>query len=193
MAFKQGKIVDSFSVKVKDGKEIEVVFRYPKKSDLKAVLKLVNSVRNESDYLGHRKTETLKSEREWLKKTLSNMKKKNGFVLFVEVESKLVGDASIQPYQYESGAHIGTFGIMLKENLTGLGIGSRLGKRILELAKKETNYKIIESGYFAKNRRSARLHKRLGFKECGRLQKGSMLKNGKFDDTIWLYKTIRRI
>jgi len=193
MAFKEGKVVDSFSVKGKGGKKIQVTFRYPKKSDLKACLKMVNFVRREAECLGQRRIETLASEKKWLKKQLADMRKKKAVVVLVEAEGELVGDASIQPYQYDTAAHIGTFGIMLKEEFTGIGVGTRLGKRILELAKKETTYKIIESGHFSTNRRSAKLHKRLGFKKCGLLPNGSLLKGGGYDGTVWLYKQIKKL
>ncbi len=193
MVFKEGKIVDSFSVKGKGGEKIQVIFRYLKKGDVKACLKMVNSIRSEAECLGQRRMETLKTERDWLKKQLEDIRKKKAVDVLVEAGGKLVGDASIHPYNYESGAHVGTFGIMLKEEFTGIGIGTRLGKKILELAKKETTYKIIESGHFSKNRRSAKLHKRLGFTKCGLLPNGSLLKNGGYDGTVWLYKQIKKL
>ncbi len=193
MPFKQGKVVDSFSVKGKGGKKTQVIFRYPKKSDAKACLKMVNSIRREAEYLGKRKMETLKSERKWLKGRLSEMRQGKGFVVFVGIDGHLVGDSSVLPTSYDASEHVGTFGIMLKEKFTGFGIGSRLAKKVLELAKKETKLKMIESTHFSKNRRSTALHKKLGFKQYGRFPKECKLRQGGYDDAIYLYKQIKRL
>ena len=193
MSFREGKIVGSFSVNSKGGSRISVVLRYPGKGDAMACLEMVNFIRAEADFLGQRRTETIASERKWLKQQLDGMKKKKALVVLAEADGKLIGDASISPYHYDAGPHIGTFGIMLKEEFTGIGIGTRLGKKVLELAEKETAYKIIESGYFASNKRSAALHKKLGFKKCGFLPNGSRLKSGKFDGSVWLFKQIKKL
>jgi RimJ/RimL family protein N-acetyltransferase len=193
MPFKQGKVVDKFSVKGKDGEKIQTIFRYPKKSDAKACLKMINSVRREAEYLGQRRMETLKSERKWLKDRLSEMRKRKGIFLLVEIEGELIGSASVLPGTYEASDHVGTFGIVLAEKFTGFGIGTRLGKKTLELAKKETKFKLVDSTHFSKNRRSAKLHKKLGFKRYGRFPNECRLKKGGYDDSIWLYKQIKRL
>jgi len=193
MPFKEGKIVDSFPVKGKDGEKIQLLFRYPKKSDAKLALKMVNSIRKEAKCLGQRRMETLKTERQWLKKSLENMRKGTALVIFVEVNKRLVGNTSIQPVHFDVSKHVGNFGIMLMEEFTGIGVGTRLAKKVLELAKKETSYKIIESGYFSKNKRSAVLHKKLGFKQWGKFPNDVVLRNGKYDDSICLYKQIKKL
>jgi len=190
---KKGKAIDRFFAKAKDGKKIQVLFRYPSKKDLKAVLKMVNSIRKEAEYLGMRRIETLKSERKWLFNRLKEMRKKEAITLLVEIDSELVGDSSIWPLRRDASPHIAEFGIMLKEEFTGIGIGTRLSKKILQLARKETSYKIIESGYFAENKRSEKLHKKLGFKKYGRFPKGLKFKSGKYCDQILLFKVIKRM
>lgn len=193
MPFKQGKIVDSFSVKGKDGKEIKAIFRYPRKGDARACLKLVNFIRREADYLGSRKMETLKSERKWLEDRLKEMRQGRAVILLVEVDGELVGDSSIIPVPFDTSSHVGTFGIMLKEEFTGLGIGKRLARKTLQLAKSETGYRIIESGYFAPNKRSRGLHKSLGFRQYGVFPKESRLRDGGYCDHVYVYKQIKKM
>jgi len=187
---KQGNAVDCFSVKGKDGKKIKAIFRFPSKKDVRDLLKMVNSIRTEADYLGMHRMETLKSERKWLFDRLKEMEKRTAITLLVEINGELAGNSSIWPVRRDACKHIGEFGIMLKEKFTGHGIGTRLGKKMLQLAKKETGYKIIESGHLSPNKRSAKLHKKLGFKQYGRLPKGCKLKTGKYCDHILLYKVI---
>jgi len=190
---KPGKVVDSFRVKGKDGKKIQVIFRYPSMKDVKAALKMVNEIRDEADYLGRRRHETIKTEKAFIAKQIENMCKRKGIILFVEINGELVGDASIQPLDYEVSEHVGKFGIMLKEEFTGIGIGTRLMRKVLQLAKKHTRFKIIESSYFSKNTRSRKLHKKLGFKQCGKFPKGDLLRDGSYCDHIQLYKFIKKL
>lgn len=193
MHFKEGKIVDCFSIKGKDGMPHDIVFRYPSMHDAKAAVRMVNSIRREADYLGMRRIETLKSEKKWLKGKIEEMRKREGLMLFVEAGGKLVGDASIQPSRLDASAHVGTFGIMLEEEFMGIGIGTRLTKKILALAKKHTMFKIIESGYFVKNRRSNSLHQKFGFRLIGIAPKECRLKNGKYCDHAYVYKIIKKL
>lgn len=193
MAFREGRVVDSFSTKGKDGEKIQVIFRYQKKSDAKPCLKMINSIRREADFLGQRRMETLASEKKWLKARLSEIRQRKAVFLFVEIEGQLVGSAAVLPGTYEASSHVGTFGIVLKEKFTGFGIGSRLAKKVLELAKKETKFKMFTSTLFSKNRRSAALHKKLGFKQYGRFPKECKLRQGGYDDSIYLYKQIKRL
>jgi RimJ/RimL family protein N-acetyltransferase len=82
---------------------------------------------------------------------------------------------------------------MLKEKFTGLKIGTRLAKIVLELAKKQTKFKIIESGFFAKNKRSHALHKKFGFRLLGVAPKECKLKNGEYCDHVYVYKIIGKL
>jgi RimJ/RimL family protein N-acetyltransferase len=190
MSFREGKIIERFSVKGKGGKARSVVFRYPKKGDAKAALKMVNGIRREAEFLGMRRMETLRSERCWLEGRLSEMRQKKALVLFVEIDGRLVGDASIHAYHLDVSDHVGSFGIMLLREFTSLGIGARLAKKIFWLAKKETGFRLIDSGFFAENRISRDLHKKLGFKEYGVFPKAVRLRSGKYAGYVAAYRQI---
>ncbi|MDP2974021.1 MAG: GNAT family protein, partial [Candidatus Diapherotrites archaeon] len=99
----------------------------------------------------------------------------------------------ISPTAFDASMHVGHFGIMLKERFTGLGIGTRLGRKMLELAKKNTRFKVIESGFTAKNARSKRLHKKLGFKQYGVFPKAEKLKDGTYCSRVCVYKVIKKL
>ena len=139
---KEGKIVDKFSLNGKDGKKYEIIFRYPKKTDVKAALKMINYIRSGAEYLELRRMETLKSEKKWLFGMLEEMRKRKALTLFVEVNKELVGDSAVWPFGMDASTHVAEFGIALKEEFTELGIGTRLAKKVIQLAKKETDYKI---------------------------------------------------
>ena len=61
MKFKQGKNIKRFVVK-NNGNSLDVIFRYPKMSDAKQLLKLRNTTIKETDFLSGFKKLTLKKE-----------------------------------------------------------------------------------------------------------------------------------
>jgi len=188
---KEGAVVEEFTVKGKGRGKLNVVFRYPAVGDIREAMRLVNSVRDEADFLGQMHHETMKTEWIFIKSQLRNMRLRKGVFLFVEVNGALAGDAVISPLSLDTEAHVGHFGILLMERYTGLGIGTRLMRRMLLIAKGHTRFKIIESAYFSGNKRSARLHRKLGFRRYGLLPKGERLKSGEYGDRVFVCKKIK--
>ncbi len=178
--------VDEFSVK-KDGKNVSIKFRYPSMKDVPSALSYINAVRKEAEFLGLTHMETTESEKKYLQEQIENIEKRKGVFLFVEVENKIVGSSVIKPNSKDVSHHVGTFGISLREEFTGLGIGTRLARKVLELAKTETRFTLIESEHFSENKRSKALHEKLGFKQWGVFPNERKLKTGRLNDGVHLY------
>lgn len=186
---KPGKTVDCFTVK-KENKETEIIFRYPSLEDTKEAMQFINAARKEHRFLAERKTETMESEKKFIQSALENMKKKRALLLFAESNGKIIGDASLLPHKKEALFHIGIFGIVLRKEFTGLGIGTRLAEKLFELARKETGFEIVSSKHFSENKKSAALHKKLGFKKYGLFPREFKLKNKTYNNGIHYYKEL---
>lgn len=186
--FKQGLILERFKVK-KNNKTVEVIFRYPKKTDTNALLENYNKIISETDFLSRQKKVTLKEEKKWLLDTLKKMKKKDKIMLLIEVNKKIIGAADIDRHKEDTTQHRATFGIAMLQEFTGLGIGPRLSKLIMNLGKKEMNLELIMSSYFKGNRPSEKLHKRLGFRLIGKMPKARKRKAG-YQKEVFVYKLL---
>ncbi len=171
MNFKEGKTIDKFIVE-KDGKEIEVVFRYPKMSDARQIMESYNKIINETPFLSSVKPVSLDKEKKWLKEILKDTKKNDATMMIAEVDSNIIGNASVIRDKKEAMKHTGIFGIVLIHKFTGIGIGSRLTETILNLAKNNMKTEIIKSKYFSGNEQSLKLHKKFGFKVIGKIPDG---------------------
>ena len=189
---KQGKIVSEFDVKDRNGNSVHVSLRYPKESDVKAALKLVNEIRAEAEFLGFRRHETLESETKFINQKIKENDSGKGIFMFIEADGQLIGDVCLQPNEHDVSSHVGRLGIMIKEEFTELGIGSKALEKILKLVEK-TEFKIIESGHFKPNERSARLHKKFGFKKFGEFPNECRLRSGEYCPHIYLYKQIKKL
>ncbi|HLC37096.1 MAG TPA: GNAT family protein [archaeon] len=185
--FKPGKILEKINLKDKKGKIFELFIRYPKMSDAKHELIFVNKLRKTSKYLGNWHFETLKSEKDFLKRNIENMKKKKGVLLSVYLKNILIASVDLNPGEYDDDKHIALFGVGVLPEFQGLKLGTLIGKLILEIAKKETNFELIRSSFYRKNKASAKLHENLGFKKYGELSRGRKRPNF-YDNEILVHK-----
>jgi len=101
----------------------------------------------------------------------------------VKVNGELVGGATIEPRKGKA-SHVAYFGIFIKKNFRNLGIGTRLTRKLLELARQK-KFKIIQLYVFASNKQAIHIYKKLGFEEAGRIENGVRLPSDSYtDETI---------
>jgi len=179
-------MINSFLIKGK-----KVVFRYPKRYDLEGIWKFYNKAIRESieawGNLSRHTKVTLKEEGKWLRTAIERTRNKESIYLLVEAEGEIVGSSSIDIGLEESGKHVGFFGITLLESFTGIGIGTRLTKYIIEKAKENLKTEIVRLNVFSNNIRAYKMYRSLGFQEVGRIKKGMKIK-GKYADDIIMVK-----
>ena len=188
MKFKAGEMIEKFTVN-KNGKKVEVIFRFPELSDAKGAMISINKLVNENALIGAVKKKNMKQEKDWIKKLMQEIKNKNSFCIFVEINGKYIGSCQLKRKPIEATNHIAVIGISLDRDYRKLGIGERLMKTSMNLAKKHMNIEIIWLDYF-KGNPAAKLYIKLGFKECGWFPK--MRKKGKiYHDGIIMYKFLK--
>jgi len=178
---KPGKIVEKFNI---NGKT--VIFRYPTIKDLDGLLNCINSLVEERAMVRIQKKKTRKEEKEWLLKTLKNIKAKTEVFLVVDIEGKIMGSSGVTKNR-GAMAHVGELGISLRKEARGKGMGKRLFKALIREAKKVLKVKIITLEVFGRNSIAQNLYKKCGFKEMGRIKKG-VNHYGRFDDLVTMVK-----
>src|SRR3989338_6456128 len=124
MKFREGKIIDRFFVE-KNGRKIEVVFRYPRMGDAKQLMEFYNKAIKETDFLSTIKPVALSEEEKWLKEMIDGMKKNNAILILVYVNEKIYGTTTIIRNKEQAMHHVGVFGIAINQEFTGMGIGSK--------------------------------------------------------------------
>lgn len=187
---KEGQILEKMKIK-KNEEEIEVVFRLPKKSDTKKLMKCINSLVEERAMIAQMKKVTLTEEKEYLKKMLSNIKEGKEILVVVESQDKIIGSSSLslgkKGLVHE---HVAGFGIVLIKGYRGLGIGKKLMDLMINLARKKLNAEILTLSVFEKNKNAKQLYKDLGFKIYGKLPRSIKARN-RYDTEIMMYKVLR--
>jgi len=156
--------------KTKKGKEVSI--RYLYMNDTKDLLELYNSLVDEKAYTIACKKFTLEEEKLFIKDSLNKIEREEAIFLIAEVDGRAFGVASIKKEDSPMINHRGEFGIILKKEIRGEGVGQELIKAILKEAKRFLKIKIVTLNVFEENIPAINLYKKMGFVQIGRLEKG---------------------
>src|SRR3989344_1035156 len=159
----------------------EILIRYPKMSDCADLLKNINSLVDERAFIAHQVKQTKKSEEKWLVELLLKIRQKKSVALAVEINGRVVGLAQVGKERTEVESHVASFGISLRSEARGRGIGKKLLNAVIAEAKKVLRVKIITLTVFAVNKRAISLYRSCGFQKTETL-KGGIKHYGKFFD-----------
>lgn len=133
------------------------------------------------------KKKTQKEEKNWLKEELENVRNKKGVVLIAEHNGKVVGISDIKLRRGRQN-HIGEFGISIRKDYRGMGLGKKLMTQVLELARRELKPKpkIIRLSVFPENRIARSLYKKFGFRKVAKIPKQLQYKGRLLDEIIMI-------
>ena len=165
------------TVKLKNGRT--VVLDWLKEEDLPEVVEALNSVIRERKYLLLNDDITdMEEERQWFERG----KKEGMLYLIARIGGRVVGGASIHRHT-DKRAHVAEFGVYIKDGYRDLGLGTKLTKTFIEIAKKH-GIEILQISAFATNKRALHVYKKCGYKECGRLTRDIRFLDGTYTDRI---------
>jgi len=177
-------------IKIFNGKKITI--RPLLKKDLKLpekFRKFINSLITENAQVAFNKKLSLKEERIFLKNTLSQIKKRFGVFIVAEHNKIVVGTASIT-LKGNRQNHVGEYGITVRKDYRGIGLGGYLTEEIIKLSQKQLKPtpKIIRLSVFSTNKPAINLYKKHGFKKVAEIP-NQMEYNGKLvGETIMLLR-----
>lgn len=150
----------------------KIIFREPKMSDVKSALEMMNSLVEEKVYITVQEKQTLKGERDYFKKLFKEKKEKTRVDLFLDINGKVCGSATVSLIDNGVRKNTGELGILLRKEARGKGLGEKLFKKIMEKAAKELKIKIVTLYVFSENKIAINLYKKMGFKKLGTIKNG---------------------
>ena len=166
--------------------EKTIILRYPRLSDSKDLMNLINSLVKERSDIAKITQVTLRKEREWLSESLQSIRKKCKILILAELEGKIVGSCEISRDKYEVSQHVGTLGIAITREARGIGIGTTLINEAMKEANK-IGIKLVKLYVFDSNKRARELYERIGFVAAGVVPKG-VYHNKKYKDDVMMIK-----
>ncbi len=165
--FIPGKIVKEF--KTKKGKK--AVIRYPKWTDLDALLKYINKLSKEDTYITFSGEEISKDDEiEYLMGIFKKIEKKEMVMLCCFVDGKLAANSSVERDKEgrKRTHHLAEFAIAVDKDFRGEGIGKKNAKTVIKEAKEKIpGLKMLTLYVYDENKIAQELYKKLGFKYAG--------------------------
>ena len=182
--FKPNQIIDRLPV---NGKE--VIYRTVKMSDVDGCLKHINTLVKEKKYISMQKPISRKSESDWVKKKIKELKKGDKILVLAEVDGKIVGSAEVWRWPADCNRHISEVGITFSA-YRGMGLGTRMMQILEKIARDNFKSKIMIIKYFEDNKIAEGLYKKMGFVEAGRISKAANY-YGKYMAEVILSKELK--
>lgn len=109
----------------------------------------------------------------------------NNHLFVAEVEKngtkKVVGVVGLNVYNLPRLRHSASIGIMVHRDYQNMGIGTKLLKKVIDLADKELMLVRVELNVYVDNERAIKLYESFGFKIEGR-KKYASIRNGEYAD-----------
>ncbi|MBT2649797.1 GNAT family N-acetyltransferase [Bacillus sp. ISL-34] len=158
--------------------------------DAKAVLDVQDSVISEGEYfitVSEEFNKTLDQQREWIRRLLENERET---IIVAEINGEVVGWIGFQAENRKRMSHKGSFGMMIRNNFRGMGIGKQLIKALLDWAEANPFIEKVSLGVFSTNHRAISLYKSMGFIEEGRKIKEFKMSQSEYVDDIIMFKMV---
>ncbi len=183
MKFKPGAVIRTYEVKGR-----KVVFRWPRLSDARDLMKYRNSLVSERPpVLPITKPDmTLEKEKKYLKKIFKAMKKNTAAMLIIEVDGKFAASLHAKKTDPNSSIlnHIVEIGLGLYKEFRGMGLGHAIMEMLEHVSTKHLKAQIIMLWVFGYNKKARSLYRKHGYKETGKIPKGIKYKGKYYNDML---------
>jgi|WetSurMetagenome_2_1015567.scaffolds.fasta_scaffold00353_22 ribosomal protein S18 acetylase RimI-like enzyme len=168
----------------------KIIIGYPMKNDAQIFCDYINALSKEKTFVRFQGEEIkLEDETKYLNTQLERIIKRQTVELLAFCNNVLIGISSID-MKDKTESHEGVLGISIAKEYRGEGIGKIFMQLIIKEAEKNMpQLRIITLGVFGNNPLAISMYEKLGFKEYGRLPKGSLHKNN-YVDHIYMYKNV---
>lgn len=172
---------------------IDIIVRHVRRDDVEILLQFINTLSIEQTYITFQGEQmTLEEESRYVEGFIKKAEDNKAVKLLAFHKDELIGVCDITPKE-KVESHIGVFGLTIKKEWRGKGIGKLIMEKTLEEAQKNmSELKIITLGVFSNNPVAKTLYEKMGFKEYGLLPKGIQYK-GVLVDHIYMYKLVNEL
>ncbi len=168
------------------------IVRCVQPNDAANLLAYIRSVAQETGFFviqPHEFPATEVQERQWIQEHLGDPGK---LALLAEVAGEIIGSVSFENGPFQRTSHTGTFGVSVRKDWRGYGIGTAMLKTLLEWAEASPLIEKVGLSAFATNTEAIRLYRRLGFVEEGRRGRQIKLGPGRYVDEVLMGRFVKR-
>ncbi|SDC43953.1 Protein N-acetyltransferase, RimJ/RimL family [Melghirimyces thermohalophilus] len=124
---------------------------------------------------------TLEEEKTWIRYMAGES---NSLILVADVGGEIIGMLDVHGGKKKRLRHTGTFGMSVRKDWRGQGVGSLLFNQLINWAALHPELEKLCLEVLAANHRAIRLYRKVGFSEEGRLLKQVRREDGSYTDLI---------
>ena len=170
------------TVKLRDG--TDVLLRSAEPADSASMLDYLDDLDRTSEHtvtLPHERAPTVEKQST---RTTELTDSPNSVCIVAMLGDRVIGEISFKGHPRQRMAHHGHFGLGVRSEWRGRGVGEQLIRALLDWARENPMVEKVCLGVFADNHRAIALYRRLGFVEEGRREKEFKLGPGRYCDDI---------
>ncbi|EST11409.1 GNAT family N-acetyltransferase [Sporolactobacillus laevolacticus] len=161
-----------------------MIIRKARKTDAAAMINFLHQIAGETDFLTFGSADDLHVTVEKEEKLFEDyFNRDNGLNLIAEYDGQIAGNLIFSGGTKKRTAHAGEFGISVRKDFWGRGIGKALIARLIEWSKESGVIRKINLRVRSDNARAIHLYKSFGFKEEGVITRDFLI-NDVFYDSI---------
>jgi len=166
---------------------MKITFRTPQLSDYPALTEYINELSAERTFIRLQgKVLTEDEEKEYLSSFIKQIEAKTAVKLFAFDNETLIGGADVT-LGYGAELHVGLFGITIRKSHRGLGIGTTLLHKTIQLAIESLpDLEILTLSVFSDNEKAKKMYQKVGFIPYGSLPNG-VIRDGEHSDHEYMY------
>jgi RimJ/RimL family protein N-acetyltransferase len=124
---------------------------------------------------------TVADEIKWIKE---HREKRDWLAIVAEVDGKIIGLLNFKAELRKRLAHRGMFGISIRKQWRGRGVGEAVLRALLDWATKNPRIEKVSLAVLADNANAIALYRKLGFKEEGRRVREIKFGEGQYKDDL---------
>ncbi|WP_409368527.1 GNAT family N-acetyltransferase [Lysinibacillus sp. 38-6] len=167
--------------RLKDGNEVTI--KEATKEYAQQMIDFYNIVGGETDFLSFGKNEFTRNQEEYEAFIESTQLEQNSIILLATINDEIISIASINSSQKDRMKHVGTLGIVISEQYTGLGLGRKMMEQLIQWASSNGITNKISLVTREDNVTAIKLYEKLGFEQEGLIKKDNFI-NGVYYNTL---------
>ncbi len=166
--------------------------RSARPQDAGALIELTHTVMAEGEFMVTTSSEfqmTVEQEERWIQ---LHALEEGKILLVLTVEEQVIGMINFKNGARRRLAHQGDFGMSVRKEWRGRGVGSALLEALINWGKANPLIEQIRLAVLSTNEAAIHLYTRMGFVQEGRLMNQAKLDNGTYCDLILMAKFMRK-
>lgn len=181
--------VETRSLTTKTGESVTIRCAQP--DDAAKLLAYIRSVAEETGFFILQPDEfpsTEEPECQWIQEHLDHPGK---LALVAEVAGEIIGSLSFENGPFKRTSHTGTFGVSIRRDWRGQGIGGAMLETLLDWAAANPLIEKVDLAAFSTNTRAIEFYRRHGFVVEGRRVNQIKLGPGKYIDEVLMGRFVK--